>query len=109
MNRSQSVPAGTRTYLPAAGRDVFLPFYDLVTGLLGADRARAVLLEYAPLHDGDTVLDVGCGTGTLAVLIKQRYPGVGVTGLDPDPKALARAQWKADRARVKLRFEQGFA
>lgn len=63
MNKSQPVPTATRTYLPAAGRDVFLPFYDLVTSLLGADRARAVLLEYAPLHDGDTVLDVGCGTG----------------------------------------------
>jgi ubiquinone/menaquinone biosynthesis C-methylase UbiE len=109
MNRSQSVPTTARAYLPAAGRDVFLPFYDLVTGLLGADCARAVLLEYAPLHDGDTVLDVGCGTGTLAVLIKQRHPGVEVTGLDPDPKALGRAQRKAERARVRVRFEQGFA
>jgi len=108
MNTSQSVPTTVRTYLPAAGRDVFLPFYDLVTGLLGADRARAVLLEYAPLHEGETVLDVGCGTGTLAVLIKQRHPGVEVTGLDPDPKALARAQRKADRARAKVCFAQGF-
>jgi ubiquinone/menaquinone biosynthesis C-methylase UbiE len=109
MNKAQSTSAPARTYLPAAGRDVFLPFYDLVTGLLGADRARAVLLDYAPLHDGDSVLDIGCGTGTLAVLIKQRCPGVEVTGLDPDPKALARAQRKADRARAKVQFEQGFA
>lgn len=109
MNKPQSMPATTRTYLPAAGRDIFLPFYDLVTGLLGADRARAVLLEYAPLRDGETVLDVGCGTGTLAVLLKQRHPAVEVAGLDPDPKALARAQRKADRAGVRLRLEQGFA
>ncbi len=108
MNKSQPVPTAMRTYLPAAGRDVFLPFYDLVTSLLGADRARAVLLEYAPLHDGDTVLDVGCGTGTLAVLLKQRHPGVEVTALDPDPKALARAQRKAERAGAKVCFELGF-
>jgi ubiquinone/menaquinone biosynthesis C-methylase UbiE len=108
MGKSQSPTTATRTYLPAAGRDVFLPFYDLVTGLLGADRARAVILEYAPLHDGDTVLDVGCGTGTLAVLLKRRHPGVEVTGLDPDPKALARARQKAERAGAKVCFEHGF-
>ena len=83
-------------------------FTTLVTGLFGADRARAVLLEYAPLHDGDSVLDVGCGTGTLAVLIKQQYPRVEVTALDPDPKALARARQKAERAGAKVSFEQGF-
>ena len=44
------------------------------------------------------VLDIGCGTGTLAVLIKRSHPEVEVVGLDPDPKALARAQQKADRA-----------
>ena len=109
MNKVQSVPTAARTYLPAAGRDVFLPFYDSVTGLLGADRVRAVLLDYAELRDSDKVLDIGCGTGTLAVLLKQRHPGVEVTGLDPDPKALARAQRKAERARVRVRFEQGFA
>ena len=44
---------------------------------------------------------LGCGTGTLAVLIKQLYPRVEVTGLDPDPKALARARRKAERADAK--------
>ncbi len=107
--KSQSMPTTARTYLPAAGRDVFLPFYDMITGLLGADRARAVMLDYAPLRDGDHVLDIGCGTGTLAVLIKRLYPRVEVTGLDPDSKALRRARRKAERAGVGLFFEQGFA
>lgn len=108
MNRSQPTPTA-RTYLPAAGRDVFLPFYDTITGLLGADRARAALLDYTSLRDADNVLDIGCGTGTLAVLIKQRHPGLEVTGLDPDPKALARAKRKAERAGLAVCFEQGFS
>jgi ubiquinone/menaquinone biosynthesis C-methylase UbiE len=98
-----------RTYLPAAGRDLFLPLYDLIAKLLGADRARQALFDLAPLRPGDRVLDIGCGTGTFATILKQRFPGVEVTGLDPDPKALARARRKAEQASVSVRFDQGFA
>jgi len=51
---------------------------------------------------------VGCGTGTLAVLTKRFHPEVSVTGLDPDPKALAHATSKAARAGVSVKFDQGF-
>ncbi len=98
-----------RTYLPAAGRDAFLPFYDPLVKLLGFDRMRMLLLEQAALRPGDRVLDVGCGTGTLAVLIKRLYPSVDVVGLDPDPKALGRARRKAERAGVSVTFDRGFA
>jgi len=80
----------SRTYLPAAGHDWSLPLYDPIVKLLGGDAARRALLEQAALRPGQRVLDVGCGTGTLATLIKQLYPDVEVVGLDPDPKALAR-------------------
>jgi ubiquinone/menaquinone biosynthesis C-methylase UbiE len=98
----------TRTYLPAAVHDWALPFYDPLVKLLGGDAARRVLVEQAGLQSGQRVLDVGCGTGALAILIKQLYPGVEVTGIDPDPKALARARRKAERARVAIRFDRGF-
>jgi ubiquinone/menaquinone biosynthesis C-methylase UbiE len=55
------------------------------------------------------VLDIGCGTGTLTTLIKGLYPDVNVVGLDPDPKALARAKRKAERAAVSIRLDQGFS
>src|SRR6266571_5289994 len=103
MSKSQ------RTYLPAASYDLFLPFYDLIAKLLGADQARRTLLDQAPLRSGDHVLDIGCGTGTFATLLKQRYPTVEVIGIDPDSKALARAKRKAERAGVSIRFGQGFA
>ena len=98
----------SRTYLPAAGRDWRLPLYDPFVKLLGGDAARRVLLDEAALRPGERVLDVGCGTGTLATLIKRLHPEVEVVGLDPDPKALARARRKAERAAVSVQFDQGF-
>jgi ubiquinone/menaquinone biosynthesis C-methylase UbiE len=98
-----------RTYIPAAGHDWFLPLYDLMTKLMGADQARRALLDQAELWPVHRVLDIGCGTGSLAVLLKRLYPEVDVVGIDPDPKALARARQKAERAAVSLRFDQGFS
>lgn len=98
-----------RTYLPAAGRDFLLPLYDPLTKLLGAGRLMQALLAQADLQPRQMVLDVGCGTGTLAVLIKQTHPDIDVTGLDPDPLALARAARKAERAGAQVRFDRGFA
>ena len=98
-----------RTFLPAAGHDWFLPVYDPLTKILGMDRARRRLLDQAALREHYRVLDVGCGTGTLAVLVRRLYPTVEVAALDPDPKALARARRKANRAGVTIKFDRGFA
>ncbi len=98
-----------RTYLPAAGHDWFLPFYDPLVKLLGGDQARRALLDQAAIRPGHRVLDIGCGTGTLVVLIKHRHPDVEVVGLDPDPRALARGRRKAERAGVSIQFDQGFS
>jgi ubiquinone/menaquinone biosynthesis C-methylase UbiE len=85
-----------RTYLPATGNHWSLPLYDPLVKL-GADTARAALLDLAAVHPGHRVLDIGCGTGTLAVLIKRRHREVEVAGLDPDPRALSRARRKAEK------------
>lgn len=98
-----------RTYLPAAGRDWALPLYDPLVKLLGAHTALRALLDQAAIQCADRVLDVGCGTGTLATLIKRLYPEVKVVGLDPDPKALARGRRTAERAGVSIQFDQGFS
>jgi ubiquinone/menaquinone biosynthesis C-methylase UbiE len=88
---------------------MFLPFYDPLMKLLGFERLHRALLDQADLQPDHRVLDVGCGTGTLAVTVKRLHPGVEVAGLDPDPNALARAGRKAERARLKVRFDQGSA
>jgi len=77
--------------------------------LLGGDAARRVLVDQAGLQPTHRVFEVGCGTGTLLILVKQLHPDVAVTGLDPDPKALARAQRKAEAASISIRLDRGFA
>jgi ubiquinone/menaquinone biosynthesis C-methylase UbiE len=101
--------AGERTYLPAAGHDWFLPLYDPFVKLFGGDRIRRVLLDQAAIGPGQRVLDVGCGTGTVVVLLKRLHPDVDVVGLDPDPKALERARRKAEREGVAVRLDRGFS
>ncbi len=97
-----------RTYLPAAGRDWLLPFYDPIVKLLGGDAARKALVEQARLQPGQRVLEIGCGTGTLDIMMKRLHPEVEVVGIDPDSKALTRSRRKAARAGVWIHFDQGF-
>jgi ubiquinone/menaquinone biosynthesis C-methylase UbiE len=95
-------------YLPAAGHDLLLPGYDLLTRLLGMRSAYRALVDQAELYDGAQVLEIGCGTGNLTLMAKRAEPGADVTGMDPDPRALARARKKARRL-SGLCFEQGYA
>jgi ubiquinone/menaquinone biosynthesis C-methylase UbiE len=95
-------------YLPAAGRDAFLPFYDLLTALLGAGKVHRTLIDQAELAAGQRVLEIGCGTGNLSVRAKRAQPGIELVGSDPDPRALARAQRKARRL-TGIRFERAYA
>jgi len=97
-----------RHFVPAAGSDWLLPFYDPFTRLLGAGTALQRLAEQAQLAPGQRVLDLGCGTGALSLIAKQAQPGIELVGLDPDPKALARARRKLERAGLTVTFEQGF-
>lgn len=98
-----------RTYIPAAGHDWTLPFYDPLVKLLGGDAARLALVRQAALQPTHHVLEIGCGTGTLLMMIKREHPGVSVVGLDPDERALARAQHKADAASVAIELHRCFS
>jgi ubiquinone/menaquinone biosynthesis C-methylase UbiE len=96
-------------YIPAAGRDRLLRFYDPLTKLLGAERLRARLVDAANVRAGERVLDLGCGTGALSLALKQRQPGAELVGLDPDPKALALARRKSRAAGVEIEWVEGYA
>ncbi|MGH7266660.1 MAG: class I SAM-dependent methyltransferase [Candidatus Rokuibacteriota bacterium] len=106
---SNTIPERRRTSLPAAGHDWALPLYDPLVMLIGGDPTRSVLVDRAAIRPGDRVLEIGCGTGSLLLRIKRRHPDAEVVGLDPDPKALARASQKAARAAVAIQLDEGFA
>lgn len=98
-----------RSFVPAAGKHWRLPFYDLIANLLGADAARGPLVDQADVQPEHRVLEIGCGTGSLLVLLKHRQTAAEIVGLDPDPAALAIAGRKARRAGLSVRLEKGFA
>lgn len=99
----------THGYLPAMGHHRLLPLYDVVTRLLGVGSLHRELVGHAGLRPGQRVLEIGCGTGNLCLLVKRRHPDVDVVALDPDPKALARAAAKAERRGLSLQVDRGFA
>tara|TARA_R110002110_G_scaffold412440_1_gene638394 strand:+ start:3476 stop:4015 length:540 start_codon:yes stop_codon:yes gene_type:complete len=55
------------------------------------------------------VLDLACGTGTMSIWVKQRYPDTDVVGLDGDPNILAIATRKAKAADVDVAFDEGLS
>lgn len=102
--------AETGSFTPLLGASVLSPFYDAAIGLATREgRWRNRLVAQMNLKPDDRVLDVGCGTGSLALMLKRRVPSATVFGLDPDPQALAMARRKAKRAGADITFLQGFA
>src|SRR6187200_2609822 len=95
-------------YIPAFGIDALLPFYDLLTRVLGMGGAYDELVAQAELADGLRVLEIGCGTGNVTVRAKRAAPGADVIATDPDPLALTRAQRKV-QGLSGIRFERAYA
>jgi len=83
-------------------------YYDVLAWvLLGRreDAFREKLLDLARLKPGESVLDVGCGTGTLAIAAKRRVgPAGAVFGIDASPEMIARATTKVRKAGLDITF-----
>jgi len=77
----------------------------------GRERAfREKLIDLARLRNDVAVLDVGCGTGTLAIAAKRRLDSTGaVYGIDPSPEMISVAGKKAQKMAVEVVFEPGVA
>ena len=84
-------------------------YYDLLAWLLTLGRERAFrerLTDLAGLQPGESVLDVGCGTGTLGITAKRRVGQSGVAvGIDASAEMIERAKRKARDAGVEVRFQ----
>jgi SAM-dependent methyltransferase len=105
---SPAQPAGR--YVPGLGLPWLTPFYDGVLLLGGRERTfKGRLIDQAAIQPGESVLDLGCGTGTLAILLKRRVPTADVVGVDGDPDMLTRARHKALGAGLPIRFDQGLS
>ena len=96
-------------FTPALGDHRLTPFYDLTIALFTREGVwrRRLVTQIAPTSS-DRILDVGCGTGSLAILLKQRPPDIDIIGLDPDPVVLARARRKAYKRGFTIDWRNGF-
>jgi ubiquinone/menaquinone biosynthesis C-methylase UbiE len=98
-----------KEYIPALSFRVLTPFYDFIQKYIVRDiRYKSRLIKQAHIQAGHRVLDLGCGTGTLAIMAKRAQHKAEVFGLDADPEMLKLAHIKRDQAKLKITFDVGF-
>lgn len=96
-------------YTPALGYRWLTPFYDSALALLTREGTwRNRLIEEIDPKEDDRILDVGCGTGTLAVQMKIAEPAALIIGLDPDEVVLSKASNRASKQNVQIQWRQRF-
>jgi demethylmenaquinone methyltransferase/2-methoxy-6-polyprenyl-1,4-benzoquinol methylase/phosphoethanolamine N-methyltransferase len=86
------------------------PYYDMMVNVISLGHAgmlRRMTVDNAQIHPGDSILDVGCGTGEVALLAKTRTKAGKVHGIDPAPEMIAVARSKAARKKIDVDFRVG--
>ena len=85
--------------------------YDYLVGFLSLGREQALrrmTVDLAQLQPGENVLDVGCGTGALTRLARERFGESGkVYGIDAAPQMINVARRKATRHNLEIDFQVG--
>lgn len=99
--------SATEPFVPALRFHALTGLFDpLMSFLVNEAVLRRKTLTLLRPEPGERVLDLGCGTGSLAIRLKQEFPRADVVGCDIDPAALALAARKAAAARVSIRWCQ---
>lgn len=86
------------------------PYYDFAVNLTTFGHARLLrksTVDHALIKPGDSVLDVGCGTGEVTILAKTRAKNGNVYGIDPAPEMIRVARQKAGRKGLDIDFRVG--
>ncbi len=92
-------------YIPALRFKWLTPLYDFLIGITMPEmKIKHHLVETASINEDSAVLDFGCGTGTLTILVKESCPGAKVTGIDIDVQILNKAIHKAREKKMDILF-----
>lgn len=97
-------------YVPALGYDWLTRYYDIVVRVTTRERAfKRALIEQASIEAGSHVLDLACGTGTLAMWIKEKQESANVFGIDGDETILRIAREKMAKAKLEVQYAHGLS
>ena len=103
--------ARNRDFIPALNQGWLTPLYDWVLrAVMREEVFKQQLVEQVDPQAGERVLDLGCGTGTLTLLLRRHQPGAALTGMDVDEKVLEIARQKSLRVGLPaIGWEKGAA
>lgn len=97
-------------YIPAFHFHWLTRWYDpMMRYLFHEETLKTTLINQAHIQSGQDVLDMGCGTGTLTLMIKQTQPNAAVYGLDIDFQVLDIARKKTEQTGIRIDLQQGTA
>lgn len=97
-------------YIPALRYSWLTSFYDPVISLTTREKTfKSQLIKLSSINKGDRIIDIGSGTGTLAIWLKENEPDARVVGLDGDPQILSIAKRKAKAYGLDINFRQGLS
>lgn len=97
-----------KRYIPALSFRWLTPLYDpLLKWVMREETFKRRLIHHANIQPQMKVLDLGCGTGTLTLMLKRAHPEAEVTGMDGDPQVLDIAREKS--LGTDIQWDEGLA
>lgn len=103
-----SQASNEKRYIPALSFRWLTPLYDpLLKWIMREETFKRKLIQHASIQPRMNVLDLGCGTGTLTLMLKHAHPNASVTGMDGDEDVLKIAR---DKSRgIDIQWDKGLA
>ena len=98
MNTKEKTYVPSGNFIPALRFRLLTPIYDtFLRVMMKETQLKSQLIRQLNPTDNEKILDFGCGTGTLMLMIKKTRPGCAVFGIDIDSQVLEIAEKKSYR------------